>query len=746
MSGERLQELIARGVSLHQTGRLGEAEVLYRQVLEKEPRQFTALAMLGTVHAQRGDWAEAERLLGMSLEVNPLQPDAFYNRGIVLAELKRFEEALACYDRAISLKPGNPVILNNRGNALAELKRYQEALESYDRAIAIQADYPDAFFNRGIVLSGLARHEEALASYNRALAIRPDDSRALFNRANVLAELKYRTEAVHSYDRAIALDSSDPLVFNNRGNVLADLCQHQEALVSYDRALALKPDYVEALFNRGAALAELRRHDEALASFQRAIALKPDSPHAFPYMQGSISCAHLYVCDWSSRGCAVDDIVRRGLAGERAATPFDSYVLKDSAALHFECARTYVRDKNPGPTDPVWKGERYAHDRIQLAYVSFDFREHVMARQLASAIEHHDRTRFETTALSLYPGAPDTTQNRLRSAFEHFVDVSEWSDLEVASLIRERETDILIDLTGYTRGGRMGIFAQRAAPVQVNFNCPGTTGADYFDYVVTDRIVVPPEHHRYFTENIAYLPDTFQTYDSQRPVAERTPSRREVGLPEHGLVFCSFNNSYKFRPPVFDIWMRLLLRFEHSMLWLRSDSATVTNNLRREAMARGVASERLIFAPYVKRAEDHLARHRLADLFLDTLPYNAHTTAADALWAGLPVLTCLGGALPGRVAASLLTAVGLPELITYSLEEYEALATTLAEEPERLRRIRDKLARNRLTNPLFDTAQFTRHLEAAYEEMWRTHREGGAPRHFAVTPLDSQAIHVADDR
>jgi predicted O-linked N-acetylglucosamine transferase (SPINDLY family) len=731
-------------MALHQAGRLGEAEALYRHVLEMEPLHAAALTMLGTIHAQRGDLGEALRLLGLSLESDPQQFSALYNRGMVLAGLNRHEEALESYDRAIALKPSDPVVLNNRGNALAELKRFDAALESYDRAIAINARYPDAFFNRGMVLAGLNRCEEALESYDRALAIRPNDPRTLFNRANVLTELKHHRQAVDSYDRSIVLDPDNPLVFNNRGNVLAELCRHKEALASYDRAIALKPDYLEALVNRGVALSELKRYDEALASFERAVALRPDVPYALPYAQSFITCARLNLCDWASYEETTDSIARRSLAGERVLVPFDSYALRDSAELHYQCARTYAKDKNPASPHPIWKGERYAHDRIRLAYVSFDFREHVLAHQLAGALEHHDRARFETTALSLYPGVPDAMQNRLRNAFERFVDVSDRSDLEVARLIRELETDIVVDVTGYTRGGRMGIFARRPAPVQVNFNCPGTSGTDYIDYIVTDRIVVPPEHHPYYSEKVVYLPDTFQANDSQRRIAERMPSRSEAGLPEKGFVFCSFNNGYKFRPPVFDIWMRLLLKFEDSVLWLRGSSSTVTDNLRREAEVRGIAPERLVFAPYVKRTEDHLARQRIADLFLDTLPYNAQTTASDALWAGLPVLTCMGGGLPGRVAASLLTAVGLPELITHSLDEYEALATALVQEPERLRRIRDKLASNRLTYPLFDTARFTRHLEAAFEQMWRMHRQGGAPCHFAVAPLSRPAAETLD--
>ncbi|HSC93746.1 MAG TPA: tetratricopeptide repeat protein [Burkholderiales bacterium] len=746
MRREQLRELVARGVALHQAGRLGEAEALYRQVLEVEPQHAAALTMLGTAYAQRRDSAEAARLFEKSLEVDPFQFNALYNRGIVLAELKRFDEALASYDRALALKPDHPEILNNRGNALAELKRLEEALASYNRALAIKPDYPEALLNRGMVLSGLGRHEAALSSFDRALAVRDDDPRAHFNRANALTELRRHDDAVDSYDRSIALDPANPVAFNNRGNALAELCRHTKALESYDRALALKPDYVEALINRGIALAELKRYEEALESYERAVVVRPDSRSAVPYVEGSLECARLHLCDWSTPAGALDGIVGRGLAGEEVLVPFDAYIVKDSAELHYRCAHTYAAKRNPASPDPVCKGERYVHDRIRLAYVSFDFREHVMAHQIAGAIEHHDRTRFETTALSLFPGAADAMRDRLYGAFERFVDVSGRSDLDAARLIRGLEVDILVDLTGYTRGGRMGIFARRPAPIQVNFNCPGTTGADYFDYIITDRTVAPPEHHPYFSERVVYLPDTFQAYDSQRRIADRTPSRSEAGLPDQGFVFCSFNNSYKFRAPVFDIWMRLLNRFEGSVLWLRSGGRRAADNLRREAAARGVDPARLVFAPFVERMEDHLARLRLADLFLDTLPYNAQTTAGDALWAGLPVLTCLGGALPGRVAASLLKAIGLPELVTRTLEEYESLAIALAGEPERLRRIREKLARNRLSNPLFNTARFTRHLEAAYEAMYRLHKDGESPRHFSVTPLESRASYAVDDR
>ncbi|MGH8642479.1 MAG: tetratricopeptide repeat protein [Burkholderiales bacterium] len=743
MSGKPLQDIVARGLDLYRAGKLAEAEALYRQVLETEPRHAGALTMLGTIQAQRGSLAEAARLFETSLEADPHQSNALYNYGIVLAELKRFEEALARYDGAIALKPDNPVILNNRGNALAELKRFDEALASYDRALALKRDYADAFLNRGMVLLRLNRHEEALASCDRALAITPDDSDALFHRANSLTELNRLGEAVESYDRVIALTPGNALAFNNRGNALADLCRQKEALASYDRALALKADYLDALFNRGVLLRELRRHEESLASFQAAAAIQSDADRELPSLRGYIACARLHLCDWSSCEAAIDEVVKLCLAGKKVVVPFNSYMLKDSPALHYQCARARALDKHPISPHPVWRGERYPHDRIRLTYASFDFREHVVARQVAGVIENHDRERFETTALSLSPGAPDAMQDRLRSAFGRFIDVGNRSDLEVARLLRELETDILVDLTGYTRGGRTGIFACRPAPIQVNWlGCPGTLGVEYFDYIIGDGIVTPQEHQAHYAEKVAGLPDCYLPQDAKRPAAGRMPSRGEAGLPDTGFVFCSFNASYKFRPALFDVWMRLLLRFEGSVLWLRVGNSTAADHLRSEAAARGVHPERLVFAPHVERMEDHLARQGLADLFLDTLPYNAHATASDALWAGLPVLTCLGGAFPGRVGASLLTAVGLPELVTQSLEEYEALADLLVREPGRLRQIKDKLARNRGTRPLFDTTRFTRHLEAAYEQMWRVHQRGEAPRHFSVTPLSGAQAGV----
>jgi predicted O-linked N-acetylglucosamine transferase (SPINDLY family) len=354
---------------------------------------------------------------------------------------------------------------------------------------------------------------------------------------------------------------------------------------------------------------------------------------------------------------------------------------------------------------------------------------------IAGLFEAHDRTRFDITAISIGPDSNDEMRARLRSAFDRFVDVRYKSDQEVALLLRELEIDIAVDLQGFTQHCRPGILSHRAAPVQVNYlGYPGTMGADYIDYIIGDRCVIPPEHHPGYAEKVVYLPDCYQVNDSKRRIAARTPTRAELGLPEKGFVYCCFNNNHKISPRVFDVWMRLLNKVQGSVLWLLEDNKTVARNLRQEAERRSIASGRVIFAPRVKM-EEHLARQRLADLFLDTLPYNAHVTASDALWVGLPVVTHIGGAFAGRVAASLLNAVGLPELLTSSWEDYEALALKLATSPAMLADIRAKLALNRTTHPLFDTGRFRRHIESAYVTMWERYQRGEPPVSFAVPGL-----------
>jgi protein O-GlcNAc transferase len=728
-----LASLFGQALAFHQAGRLMEAEPLYRKVLQAQPSHFDSLHLLGVIHYQRGEHAEALRQIDAALKVNPHVAAAHNNRGGALKDLGRLEEALASYDRAIALKPDYVDAFYNRGNVLKDLGRLDDVVASYDKAIALKPDYVEAFNNRGSALKELERHDEALASYDRAVALRPNYAEAVYNRANLLTELKRYEEAVASCERAIALKPDLAEAFNNRGNALKELSRFDEALASYDRAIALKPDYAEAYNNRGFALREMKRLEEARASFAKALEVRPD----LDYVRGIHFHAKMHLCDWSNfaEDCAaLDAAVARGAA---AALPFQLLATPLGSERQLQCAATYVSDKYSASRIALWQGERYGHPRIRVAYLSADLRDHPVGHLIAGLFERHDKTRFETTAISFKSDGDHGFRERLCTSLDRFVDAERISDSDVARLLRELEIDIAVDLNGFTEGLRPHVFALRPAPIQVNYlGYAGTLGQSYWDYILADRFVIPEQSAVHYAEQVVYLPDTFMVTDGGRKMPDRTPSRAEAGLPENGVVFCCFNNSFKITPHLFDIWMRLLREVQNSLLWLSATNPTAASNLKREAQARGVPADRLIFAPRVASIQDHLARLRLADLFLDTLYYNAHATAVDALWAGVPVLTCAGETFASRVAGSLLRAVGLPELITWSLDDYEALALRLVREPARLAAIRGKLAANRETYPLFDTGRFVRHIEAAYATMWERYQRGEPPRSFGAPAIN----------
>jgi protein O-GlcNAc transferase len=686
---------------------------------------------------QQGRLADAEHLCGAILRVAADHFDAARLLGVIQYRGGRLIDALASYDRALALRPDHAETLSNRGNALKDLKRFAEALASYDGALAIRPDYAEAHYNRGITLKELKRLPEALASYDRAVAIRPGYAEAFNNRGGVLQALDCREDAIASYDRALAIAPGYADAHRNRGVALKGLGRLDEALASFERALAIAPDNADAHCNRGATLKALGRFADALASFERAVALQPAHEFAFAEMA---DCA-IKLCDWERQRAFDGELCRRIRAGAPVMFPLVLLGYADDAALHLACAKSFVRSRIAAMPRPLWRGEIWRNDRIRLAYLSADFHEHPVAQLTAELFERHDRARFEVIGISSAPDDASALRQRLIRAFDRFHDVRTLSDREVATLLHALRVDIAIDLTGYTQGCRLEILSHRGAPIQASWlGYAGTTGADYVDYVIADNTVLPFDRAAFYSEKIVHLPDCYQANDSRRHIAQ-TPSRREAGLPDHGFVFCCFNNHLKITAPVFDVWMRLLAAVDGSVLWLSDFNGVAAANLQRAAAASGIASGRVIFAPRTARLEDHFARLRLAGLFLDTRPYNAHTTASDALWAGLPVVTCRGETFAARVAASLLHTIGLPELVTTSLEDYEALALRLATDAPLLAAFKARLERNLPSTPLFNGDRFRRHIEAAFTTMWTTWQRGDRPLSFAV---EAEALRCAD--
>lgn len=754
-----------RGNALFELGRHSEALASYEAALKQEPREPLLWNNRGNALSELGRHQDAVTSFTRALALEPAYAHALANRGNALAKLDRDDEALADFEKALAIEPDNIEALDSRGRLLLRKKRTAEALVSFDQILVLDPAHEEAASARGLVLIELKRYEEALAAFDQALQITSESVEVLSNRASVLVRLKRHEEALTSADRALDLDPANGAAWHNRGSALAGLKRYKEALVCYDKALALSPESFNTWNNRGATMLALKQDEAALPYFETALRLNPrdadswsnrarafstlkrfpdaiaDSEKALvldPDHAGAMRIAvhsRLHTCNWQRREDDKKRITAGLMAGSRVIEALDHRGLCDSESENLAAARLWVTEECPAAPYPLWRGEHYRHDKIRIAYLSTDFRAHAVAFLIVGIFEHHDKDRFETTAISFGRDDKSETRARIETAFDRFIDVQEMSDSQVAVLMREMEIDIAIDLNGYTGDSRAAILAHRPAPVQVNYlGYPGTMGAPYIDYIIADRIVIPEMHQNHYSEKIVYLPDAYQANDRKRRVADQTPTRSEAGLPERGFVFASFNNTYKIGPEVFDVWMRLLRSTEMSVLWLLEDNAIAAANVKREAEARGVAPERLVFAQRTK-PDEHLARHRLADLFLDTIPYNAHTTASDALWMGLPLVTCPGSTFPGRVAASLLHAIGLPELVTTSLGDYGALALKLAREPDALAAIKSKLAANRDSHRMFDTARFTRLLEAGYSTMWERQQRGDAPASFSVAAI-----------
>jgi predicted O-linked N-acetylglucosamine transferase (SPINDLY family) len=758
----RFAQQFAQAQTLQQQGQLTSARLIYQQILDAEPDHYDALNAMGVLAGQSKDLQEAIQYFERAIATQPGNSGAHCNRGLALKQLRQPDAALACFDRAIALDPNSAIAYYSRAETCSDLGRIDEALASYDKAIAINPGFVQAAYRRGVVLQLSARPDDAIGSYDQVIRIKPDHFNAHANKAFSLLALGRYSEALASCDEAFALKPDQAPMYLLRGDALRALGSREAALASYERAISINPDDAEAHCSRGTVLLLLVKMDEALASFDRAIAINPDYAEAyfhrgyshrmfdrydsaaadykvvanlapdFDFLPGRRLEASLQVCDWSDFDALMEQIAAGIENDARVSHPFIFMALMHSARLQHKVARTWVSQACPandslGPIAP-----RARPQKVTVGYFSADLHEHPVGRLLAELIEIHDRSRFEVIAFSFGPKTQDESQQRLMRAFDRFIEVREKSNVEIASLARSLNVDIAVDLGGYTYQNRAGIFALRAAPVQVNYlGYLGTMGASYMDYIVADRTVVTPESENHYSERIIYLPDSHQVNDRKRRIADKVYTRKELGLPPKGFVFCCFNTSYKISPATFAGWMRILDAVPGSVLLLYANHEAIETNLRAQAARHSVDPRRLVFGERLPPAE-YLARYRATDLFLDTLPYNAGTTASDALWAGLPVLTLTGEAFVSRTAASLLTAIGVPELITSTQQQYEQLAIELALNPQRLARIRSRIQDNRLTSPLFDTPQFARNLEAAYTAIHDRYQAGLPPDHIRL--------------
>ena len=649
----------------------------------------------GLAAHQQGALEQARALYERVLKWHPNHFDAVHMLGLVAYQQGHLDRAALLIAKALKIDPDTASAHNNYANVLQDQRKLISALASYDRAISLDPQYVEAHNNRGDVLQDMGRLPEALLSYARALEISPRYAAA----------------------------------FYNQGNALGRLGRWREAVESYDQALSIAPQYPQALMNRGNALFELRDNEAAARSYIHALSIDP----AIPYLAGTLLHVNMQQCNWADYRAQLEALLIDLRAHKPACLPFPLLALTDDAALHKQVAQAWI-DTEYKKNRAAWVSTaRPRHKKLRIGYFSGDFRNHPVAYLTAGLFEEHDRSQFEIFAFSFGPDTRDDMRLRLEKAFDHFVDVKDCTDAQLITCAREADLDIAIDLMGLTKGCRPGIFLARVAPVQMTYlGYPGTTGIAEMDYILVDQTIVEPVDALHYTEKFIHLAHSFQVNDPRRRPSDRVFSRAELGLPPTGFVFCCFNNNYKINPAIFDCWMRMLQSVPDSVLWLREATEQTVLNLRDEARARGVEATRLVFAGRIESMADHLARQRAADLFIDALPYNAHTTASDALRAGVPVLTCKGRSYAGRVGASLLRSLDLSELITNDLDEYVQVAVALAQDPARLSALRSALHQKILSEPLFDIKRFTCNIEQAFLKAIERKAAGLPNDHFDV--------------
>ena len=716
-------------LKLYSNGNINDALEKVEVLKNDYPNVPLLFNLSGVFFKAIGQMDDAVNNFKTALELKPDYFEVNFNLGLTLQQCGRLDEAVENFKSAIKHSPDYVDAHASLGNVLKQLGRLEEAIKSYEKTIAIKPNYAEVHNNLGNVLRDFGRLNDAAKCYERAVTIKPDFIVAYNNFGNVLRDFGRLNDAAKCYKKALELNSNFAEAHNNLGIVLMELGKHNEALRCYKNAINIKKDFAEAHSNFGNALKRLKRLDEAAVSFGNAIRINQH----IDFVLGDLIYTKMNLCLWDNLSSDLEDLEKKINSNEKTLKPFPSLALIEDPMTQKKLAEIYANERFIKSDALSITSNKSKPLKIRLGYFSPDFRNHAVSSLISELFEIHDRDQFEIHAFYFGPATSDEMNLRIKASVDYYHDVRELAHKDVAKLARNVKLDIAIDLCGYTQDCRPEIFAARAAPLQLSYlGYPGTMGAEFMDYIIADKIIIPKKSQKYYSEKIIYMPDCYQVNISSRVITEKFLSRQELGLPNSGFIFCSFNNSFKISPTIFSGWMRILKNVENSILWLYDDSGNIEKNLKKEAKKHGVNENRLIFANYKPGIDNFSNRIKLVDLFLDSIPYNAHTMASDTLRMGVPVLTCMGDSLASRVAASLLRAVNMNELITNSQEEYELLAIELAVNSQKIKRVKDKLVRNLPSAKLYNTSLFTRHLESAYVNIYERLQNGQSADHIYI--------------
>jgi protein O-GlcNAc transferase len=725
------------GNAYRDSGHCAQAIACYQKALQIKPELVETYINMGIAYHQLADFDQAMSAYQKALRLKPSSAEAHYNLGNTFKEQKLFDEAISCYRQAVSLNSMLVEASYNQASILEKKACFDEAIACLKQCIQFKPDWAEAHSNLGNLSKQLGYLDDAIDHYQKAIHLKPELDEAHNNLGNAFKDQGSFGKAIGCYQKALQIRPENATTFLNLGVTYAEVEHTAEAIACFQKATQLNPRFAEAHNYMGVVMAEGGRRNEAIDCFQKAIAISPDYAEAYGYLIHQAQ----HVCDWtlmSRLSEKLDFLIRRAQDNGQCIVqpPFICMARNSDPVMNLAVAKTWSC-KIGQPLQKVklpfsFEARRQKKPKLAIGYLSGDFHDHATAHLMLSLFGLHDREKFEVRCYSYGPEDHSRYRNQIREQSDQFIEIRDYSHIDAARRIYKDAVDILIDLKGHTKGARLGILACHPAPIQAHYlGYPGTTGADFIDYLICDEIVVPEDHVAYYSEKLVYLPHCYQVNDDQQEIAARDRPRKALGLPDKGFVFSSFNLPYKIDPVIFDSWMRILQQVPESVLWLFDDNRNARCNLRREAADRSVKPDRLVFAEKIEKAE-HLSRLKSADLALDTRIVNGHTTTSDSLWAGVPVITLQGSHFASRVSSSLLNAVGLPELVTDCLEQYERLAVRLASHSAELKTVRHKLHINRLKMPLFDTARFVRNLELAYSSMWRIFIEGRAPTPIKV--------------
>ena len=678
-----MSEKSRQAFELYKKGNLGEAEKLCLEINISNPNNYEILNLLGVILFQKKDYYQSIKFTKESLKINPNQSDIYNNLGVAYIEIKKFSDALKYFDNALKINPNFTQAYNNLGIVYKELGRYDDAINCWKKIIKINNNNPQAYNNIG----------------------------------NILLETKNEKDAIEYYEKAIKVDEKFYIGYYNLGNAFQKLNFTEKSIKNFTLAIKFNNYYAEAYYNRGNSYRNLNKLELALEDYHSAYKINPN----LQYLFGNILNTKKDLCDWKNYEMDLVFLKKNIHHRKYIINPFSSLSVFDSTEIQKKIATDYVNEKyekNDIKTKNNFLLTKLTNNKIKIGYYSSDFKEHAVSYLLAGVLEKHNKKEFEIFGFSLAPSKNDKMKERIIKCFDKFIDVSSKSDQEISELSKKFKIDIAIDLMGFTKSNRFGIFLKRCAPIQINYlGYPGTLGSDSVDYIIGDKTIISKENAKYFTEKIIYLPDTYQANDSRKQISTKKFHRKDFNLPNDQFVFCCFNKKYKLDPNTFNLWINILKKVPNSVLWLLDENNTSTKNIFNEAKIRGIKPDRIIFAKSMPM-EEHLARQKLADLFLDTFPYGAHTTCSDALWVGLPLITKKGESFASRVSSSLLKSIGMDELITTSNDEYEQLAIELANNKEKIKLIQKKLVKNIKNKPLFNTNLYTLNLEKAFKKVY----------------------------